>query len=52
MSNDTLYLLCIPNHERTKLAAAKNEYVKNTTEGVNTARNEHSPYPDGLRQRY
>ena len=37
MNNDTLYLLCIPNHEKSKLAAAKNEYLKNTNDAVNTA---------------
>jgi len=27
LSNDTLYLLCIPNRDRTKLAAAKLNYL-------------------------
>jgi hypothetical protein len=52
MSNDTLYLLCIPNHERTKLAAAKNEYVKNTTEGVNTAPGKKSPASSGMQKAF
>lgn len=26
--NDTLYLLCMPNHEQTAIASAKNEYSK------------------------
>jgi hypothetical protein len=34
--NDTLYLLYIPNHEKVKLTAAKNEYVRNTNDSVNT----------------
>ncbi len=45
MSNDTLYLLCIPNHEKTKLAAAKNDYFNAVNEVSNPAQEKKSPTP-------
>ena len=35
LSNDTLYLLCLPNREKTKLSAAKIDYLKNTNDIAN-----------------
>ena len=45
MNNDTLYLLCIPNHEKTRLNAARNEYVKNTNDAVNAPAGKKSTIP-------
>jgi hypothetical protein len=43
MSNDTLYLLCIPNREKTKLAAAKNDYFNAVNEVTNPSQEKKSP---------
>ena len=43
MSNDTLYLLCIPNHEKAKLAAANNDYFKTVNEVSNPTQEKKSP---------
>lgn len=45
MSNDTLYLLCIPNREKTKLAAAKNDYFNAVNEVTNPSQGKKSPVP-------
>ena len=40
--NDTLELLCLPNHEKTKLQAAKNDFVKLSVDGQPSQSNKKS----------
>jgi hypothetical protein len=43
MVNDTLYILCIPNNERNKIATAKNDYFNSTNDVNNPSSNKKSP---------
>ncbi len=43
MVNDTLYILCIPNNERNKIATAKNDYFNSTNEVNNPSSDKKFP---------
>jgi hypothetical protein len=44
VSNNTLYLLCLPNNNKTNLIAAKNNIEKNISETTNNKSNQKNPF--------
>ncbi len=55
VSNNTLYLLCLPNDDKTNLITAKNNIEKNNSEATNNKPDKKSSFPSltkSLQQEY
>ena len=55
VSNNTLYLLCLPNNDKTNLITAKNNIEKNNSEATNKKSDKEGSFPSltkSLQQEY